>query len=281
MHVLITGAKGQLGRALQAVLEGAEIFPLDLPECDILNRPRFNSIVTEFRPDVVIHSAAYTNVDGCTRDPDAAYRINALGARNVALACQAVGRPMVYVSTNEVFDGRKTEPYLEFDPPHPINTYGRSKLAGEQFTRDLLDKFYIVRTAWLYGRGGNNFVAKMIQLADRDGSLRVVNDEIGSPTYADDLARAIVQLIGSEAYGVYHFVNDGAASRYDFARKIMELSGRAHVPIAPIPSSEFCRPSTPPLYAPLRNYVGAELGITLRAWQDALADYIHHVAHAR
>jgi dTDP-4-dehydrorhamnose reductase len=274
MRILITGAKGQLGRTLQATISHADIFPVDLPECDILNRSRFNSIVTEFQPDVVIHSAAYTNVDGCARDPDVAYRVNALGTRNVALACQNTGCAMVYISTNEVFDGRKTEPYLEFDPPNPINIYARSKLAGEQFTRDLLDKFYIVRTAWLYGRGGSNFVTKMIQLADKHGRLRVVSDEVGSPTYTDDLARAVVQLINTDVYGIYHFVNEGIASRCDFAGKIMELSGRAAVPVEPISSSEFQRASTPPLYTPLRNYVGAELGITLRPWQDALADYI-------
>lgn len=274
MRVLITGAKGQLGRALLAALGGSEIFPADLPECDILDRPCLNDTLASFRPDVVIHAAAYTNVDGCARDPDLAYRVNALGARNVALACQHVGCAMVYVSTNEVFDGRKVEPYLEFDAPNPVNVYARSKLGGEQFTRDLLSKFYIVRTAWLYGRGGSNFVTKMIQLADRDGRLRVVSDEVGSLTYADDLACAMARLITTGVYGVYHFVNDGIASRYDFACEIMKLSGRANVLVEPILSAEYQRASTPPLYTPLRNYVGAELGITLRPWQDALAGYI-------
>jgi dTDP-4-dehydrorhamnose reductase len=274
MHILITGAKGQLGRALQTVLGQAETFSIDLPEHDILDRDKLNETVLAFRPEVIIHSAAFTNVDGCARDPDMAYRVNALGARNVALACQLAGCAMVYVSTNEVFDGRKTEPYLEFDQPHPINVYAHSKWAGEQFTRELLNKFYIVRTAWLYGLGGNNFVTKMVQLADTQGRLRVVADEFGSPTYATDLAAALVRLIHSRVYGVYHFVNTGIASRYDFACKIMELTGRAHVPVEPIASPEFQRASTPPLYTPLRNYAGAELGISLRPWQDALADYI-------
>lgn len=291
MRVLITGAMGQLGRALQMALASNDtaIGLIDLPmavqsepqnsqlwACDILDRPRLNRIVLGFKPDVVIHPAAYTNVDGCARDPDLAYRINALGTRNVALACQAVDCPLVYIGTNEVFDGRarRDEPYLEFDAVNPINVYAQSKLAGEQFTRDLLTRFYIVRTAWLYGRGGNNFVAKMIELADKNGRLRVVSDEIGSPTYADDLASAIVRLIGTGVYGVYHLVNEGAASRYEFACKIIELSGRAHVPVEPILSSEFQRASTPPLCTPLRNYVGAELGIALRPWQEALAQYI-------
>lgn len=293
MRIIITGALGQLGRALQTALaaRGATLGLLDLPAliqpnpqsplptthaCDILDRPTLHRIVAEFKPDLIIHPAAYTNVDGCARDPDLAYRVNALGTRNVALACQSADCPLVYISTNEVFDGqrRRDEPYLEFDPPNPINAYARSKLAGEQFTRDLLTRFYIVRTAWLYGRGGKNFVTKIIELANKNGRLRVVSDEIGSPTFADDLAQAIARLIETGAYGIYHLVNAGAASRYEFALKILELTGRAHIPVEPILSSEFQRASTPPLCTPLRNYVGAELGITLRPWQDALADYL-------
>lgn len=274
MRLLITGAKGQLGRALQAALSGHELALIDLPELDILDRAGLKDSVLAFRPDVVIHAAAYTDVDGCAREPELAYRVNALGTRNVALACQAAGCALAYVSTNEVFDGRKTEPYLEFDPPNPINAYGKSKLAGEQFTRDLLSRFYIVRTAWLYGRGGSNFVTKIIQRADQDRRLRVVSDEVGSPTFADDLADALAQLVGTGAYGVYHLVNAGLASRFEFAAKIVELSGRAYVPIEPIASSEFQRASVPPSYTPLRNYVGAELGIRLRPWPAALAEYI-------
>ncbi|MBN1889845.1 MAG: dTDP-4-dehydrorhamnose reductase [Thermoflexales bacterium] len=274
MRVLITGAKGQLGRALQAVLDPTETFSIDLPEHDILDRDKLNEAVLAFRPELIIHSAAFTNVDGCARDPDLAYRVNALGTRNVALACQLAECAMAYISTNEVFDGSKTEAYLEFDQPRPINVYAHSKWAGEQITRDLLSKFYIVRTAWLYGQAGNNFVTKMVHLADKQGHLRVVADEFSSPTYATDLAGALVRLIHSGVYGVYHFVNAGVASRYDFACKIMELTGRTHVLVEPISSSEFQRASTPPPYAPLRNYVGAELGISLRPWQDALADYV-------
>jgi len=215
-----------------------------------------------------------TNVDGCARDPDAAYRINALGTQNVALACQQVGSVMLYISTNEVFDGAQTEPYLEFDTPHPINTYARSKLAGEIIVRDLLTRFYIVRTAWLYGQGGNHFVRKMIRLADEQGRLCVVIDEVSSPTYAEDVARGIRQLVRTGAFGVYHFVNEGLASRFEFAREILQRSGRGHVPIEPITLADFSRPSTPPPYTPLRNFCGAALGITFRPWQDALAEYL-------
>jgi len=274
MRVLITGAKGQLGRALQEQFKHGAVLPADLPECDVTDRACVTQTVTAFKPDLVIHAAAMTNVDGCACDPNAAYRVNALGAQYVALACQQVGCAMAYISTNEVFDGAKTEPYLEFDAPNPINTYARSKLAGETIVRDLLVRFYIVRTAWLYGQGGNHFVRKIIQRADEVGQLDVVTDEVGSPTYADDLAHAIHQLVQTDVYGVYHFVNEGVASRFDFACEILRRAGRGHVRVEPIKLADYPRPSTPPPYTPLRNFCGAAQGISLRPWQDALAEYI-------
>ena len=274
MKVFITGAKGQLGRALQEQFKHGAVLPADLPECDITDRDCVTQTVAEFKPDAVIHAAAMTDVDGCARDPDAAYRSNALGTQNVALACQAARCPMLYVSTNEVFDGTKAEPYLEFDATNPINAYGRSKLAGEMFVRNLLNQFYIVRIAWMYGKGGHHFVRKIIRRADEQGSLRVVTDEVGSPTYAEDVASAARQLIQTGAFGVYHFVNDGIASRYDFAREILRLSGRGHVPVEPIKLADFSRPSAPPPYTPLRNFCGKAQGITLRPWQEALAEYL-------
>jgi dTDP-4-dehydrorhamnose reductase len=274
MRLFITGAKGQLGRTLRAHFANNTVLPADLPECDITDRACVMQAVGEFKPDVVIHAAAMTDVDGCARDPDAAYRTNALGTQNVALACQAAGCVMLHISTNEVFDGRKTEPYLEFDAPNPINTYGRSKLAGETFVRDLLTRFYIVRLAWLYGKGGNHFVRKMIRLADERGSLRVVADEVGSPTYAEDVAHAIHQLVQTGAYGVYHLVNDGIASRYNFVCEILRLSGRGHIPVEPIKLADFRRASTPPPYTPLRNFCGAAQGIVLRPWRAALTEYL-------
>jgi dTDP-4-dehydrorhamnose reductase len=274
MRIVITGHKGQLGRALQEVLQGETLFGLDLPQHDITDGQTTARAIADFAPQVVIHAAAMTNVDGCERDPDAAYRINGLGSQNVALASQKCGAAMVCVSTNEVFDGTKGEPYLEFDQPHPINVYGRSKLAGELITQALLNRFYIVRTAWLYAQGGNNFVTKMILIADERGELRVVADEVSSPTYAPDLAEAIAKLIRTDHYGIYHFTNEGICSRHDFAVKILELAGRGHVPVHPITSDQYARASTPPLYAPIRNFCAATaLGITLRPWEEALRAY--------
>jgi dTDP-4-dehydrorhamnose reductase len=276
MRIYITGSKGQLGRALMRRLARHDLLGVDLPEVDLTDLYAARSSIAVFKPEVIIHAAAMTDVDGAARNPDLAYCVNALGTRNVAVASEAIGAALLAISTNEVFDGTKNEPYLEFDLAHPINPYAKSKLAAEQFVRDLTRRFYIVRTAWLYGLGGSNFVKKIITRADSDGRLQVVTDEVSSPTYAEDLITAIEQLIATGAYGIYHFTNDGACSRYEFARKILELSGRAHIPIEPILLKDYPRPSTPPPFAPLRNFCGVQIGITLRPWADALADYLAH-----
>jgi dTDP-4-dehydrorhamnose reductase len=279
MRVFITGIKGQLGRGLEVALAGHMLAGADLPELDITDRTRIAEALADFRPDVVIHSAAWTDVDGCAQRPDEAYRVNALGTQNVALGCAACGAALAYISTNEVFDGAATEPYREWDAPHPINPYGRSKAAGEWYVRHLLQRFYIVRTAWLYAAGGRNFPHRIIALADevlvgQRPALRVVEDEVSNPTYMPDLASALAMLVATGAYGVYHLTNSGHCSRYEFACEILRLSGRAHVPVTPITRAEFARPSTPPPYAPLANTAAAALGIRLRPWQAALAEFL-------
>jgi dTDP-4-dehydrorhamnose reductase len=182
--------------------------------------------IVNYLPDLVIHAAAMTDVDGCARDPAAAYRVNALGTQNVALACQRARSVMLYISTNEVFDGTKTSSYLELDEPRAINPYGASKLAGERYVQMLLERFYIVRTAWMYSANGNNFPKKMLALAKEKEQLAVVDDELGNPTYAPDLAGALGQLIETNHYGIYHLTNAGIASRYDFAALVFQLAGR-------------------------------------------------------
>ncbi len=274
MRIFITGIRGQLGQALERTLTAHQVSGGDLPECDVVERSCIQAAITQAAPDVVIHCAAMTDVDGCARDPQAAYRVNGLGTQNVALACQICGAALLYVSSNEVFDGAGERPYLEFDAPHPINPYGRSKLAGEWYTRHLLNRFYIVRTAWLYAPGGRNFPHRIVQLADERGALKVVTDEVGSPTFVMDLAQAIGQLIDREQYGIYHFVNAGVCSRFDLAREILRLTGRASVPLKPTTLSAFQRDSTPPPYAPLDNVNGVALGIHLRPWQEALAEFV-------
>jgi dTDP-4-dehydrorhamnose reductase len=271
VRIAITGALGQLGRSLQEVLKGHDLFLIDLPEHDITDLGIISAIAGS-QPDLVIHTAAMTDVDGCELDPDAAYEVNALGTRNVALACQRCQVPLVHISTDYVFDGTKEEPYLEFDEPNPTSVYGRSKLAGEVVVRDLLDRFYIVRTAWLYGHGGSNFVKKVMELADERDELSVVTSEVGSPTYAMDLAEAIARLVEHPIYGVYHLVNEGSCSRYEFAARILTLAGKSDYPLRPIESYE--RPARVPPHAILRNFCAAtQLGITMRHWEDALRAY--------
>jgi dTDP-4-dehydrorhamnose reductase len=275
MRIVITGANGQLGQALQKVLEdqGETVIPTDIPEFDIADHSIVEKL-SDFRPNLIIHAAAMTNVDGCAKDPDAAFSINAFGAQNVAHACLRCNADMVSVSTNEVFDGASDQPYREDDRPNPINPYGSSKRAGEQMAaRYLKNRLYIVRTAWLYSPGGHNFPAKIIAAADANKELRVVTDEVSNPTYAPDLAEAIVQLTQTNAYGIYHFTNAGYCSRYDFAKEILRLSGREDVPIQPITLADYPRPSTVPPFTPLANTKGTELDIELRPWQEALQAY--------
>jgi dTDP-4-dehydrorhamnose reductase len=276
MKIAITGGRGQLGRTLERVLSSKHpITILDLPETDITQRGAIQSVV-DLAPDLVIHAAAMTDVDGCARDPQAAFRANALGTQNVALACQRANAVMLYVSTNEVFDGTKGSPYLELDEPHAINPYGASKLAGERYVQILLDRFYIVRTAWLYARGSNNFPSKVIARAKEKGRLAIVDDEIGNPTYAPDLARALAALIETNHYGIYHLTGEGIASRYDWVECILRLAGMSNVPLTRIKLADYERTSTPPHYGALANMAAATtLGIRLRPWQEALEEYFN------
>jgi dTDP-4-dehydrorhamnose reductase len=279
VRLTITGAMGQLGTSLQEALKGYDLFLIDLPDYDITDTAIISAI-ENFAPDLVIHAAAMTDVDGCELDADAAYKVNALGTQNVALACQRLDTPLLYISTDYVFDGEKEEPYLEFDGPRPISVYGRSKLAGEIFVRDLLNRFYIVRTSWLYSQGGGNFVNRMLELAEERQELSVVTNEIGSPTYAPDLAEAITRLIQQPLYGIYHLVNEGTCSRYELAHRILELAGKSDFPLHPAESYD--RPAKVPANAVLRNFCAAtQLGITLRPWEEALSAYFEDRDRAR
>jgi dTDP-4-dehydrorhamnose reductase len=215
-----------------------------------------------------------TNVDGAAKEPALAERINGQGTANVARAAARAGAALLYVSTNEVFDGTQSEPYVETDPPNPINAYGMSKLSGEWKAREATPNLYIVRTSWVTAHGGRNFIHRIQQLADERGRLKVVTDEIASPTFADDLADAIVRLVQTGKYGIYHLTNAGFCSRFEFAKKILALSGREQIPVDPITLADFERPSTPPKFSPLANVAGAALGITLPPWEDGLRRFL-------
>jgi dTDP-4-dehydrorhamnose reductase len=274
MRILITGGDGQLGRVLATMLSEHELTVTTRETLDITERDKVFTAVSQARPEVLIHCAAYTNVDGCTQDPALAYQVNGLGTQNMALACQAFNVAMVHISTNEVFAGTNREGYEEWMPLSPGNAYGRSKAAAELHVQNILSRFYIVRTAWLYAPGGRNFIHAILNRARSSSQLRVVTDEIGNPTYVQDLAAAIAQLIPTQQYGIYHFVNSGACSRWHFANEILRLAGLEQVVNIPILSKEFKRPSTPPPYGELHNIAGAAIGITLRPWQEALQDYM-------
>ena len=273
MRVVITGHNGQLGRQLQSVFAGQELLLLDLPSDDITS-PATAGRIADFAPELVVHAAAFTDVDGCEREPDRAFQVNALGTQNVALGAERCNAAMAYVSTNEVFDGRRREPYREWESYCPISVYARSKAAGEQIVRDLCRRFYIVRVAWLFGPGGVNFVTKILGGAARQGALRVACDEFGNPSYAPDVAQGIWRLAGTAHYGIYHLANSGYCSRFEFALAILDYAGLRDVPVTPILCSEWPRPSQPPLHAILANTTAAALGITPRPWQEALAEYV-------
>lgn len=272
MRIAITGASGQLGRALQQALAlYHEVIPLSHTDCD-LALPDAIQRIAATHADLVIHPAAYTNVDGCARDPQLAYRVNTLGTKHVALACQQLNAPLVYVSTNEVFDGSARTPYYEYDRTAPINAYGWSKWGGEQVVRELLQRFYICRVAWLFG-GERNFIRTILRLASERNQLTIVADEIGSPTYAADAAIAITTLIEQPIYGTYHIVNEGVCSRYELAAATLDLANlKRH--LQPMRLADFKRDSQVPPYTPLHNQAAAILGIQLRPWQAALEAYL-------
>lgn len=276
MKILITGGRGQLGNALQRQLGKHELIIGDLPEFDIVDKTAVFQTVATAQPDLIIHCAAYTNVDGCAENPTLAYQINGLGTQNVALACQQLGAEMMHISTNEVFSGEDPDGYEEWMPLGPVNPYGRSKAAAEHHVRSLLTRYYIVRPAWLYAPGGKNFVHAILRHAKVNGRLRVVTDEIGNPTNINDLAVAIAQLIETKQYGTYHLVNSGHCSRWAFANEILRLMGLSDVENEQIMKAAFNRLSTPPTYAHLHNIAAAAIGITLRPWQEALADFIEN-----
>jgi dTDP-4-dehydrorhamnose reductase len=225
--------------------------------------------IARFAPDLVIHAAAATDVDGCERDPDLAFAINALGTRHVMNAAAAVAAEVVYVSTNYVFDGSKSAPYHEFDNPAPISIYGASKLAGELETRAATRRHYIARTAWLYAPEGRNFVTTMRRLLSSRDEVRVVDDQYGNPTLASDLAEALVGMVETGSFGTYHVVNTGVTSWHGWAVEIARLDASAAT-VAAIPATEYPRAATPPANGSLASMALPALGVTLPAWQDAL-----------
>lgn len=276
MNILITGAKGMLGFALVKKLSSNnKIFPFDIDTMDITNYQECLNVVKINRPDIIIHCASYTDVDGCETNIEKAFAVNALGTKNIALVCQKLDIPMIYISTDYIFDGTKNEPYLESDTPSPVSVYGKSKYEGEKAVQDTIKKFYIIRTSWLYGPSGKNFVNTIIKLAKEKNELRVVNDQSGSPTYTFDLADAISQLIQKPFYGVYHITNQGHCSWYEFTKIILEAANIKNKTVVPVTTDEFPRPAPRPKYSVLENRLFKLNGFTLpRHYKDAVEEYL-------
>jgi dTDP-4-dehydrorhamnose reductase len=241
---------------------------------DISDFRATRALVEQVKPDIIIHPAAWTDVDGCAREPEKAITINGLGTQHVALAAARVGAAMLHVSSNEVFDGATGQPFREYDATHPVNPYAYSKWVGERALQDINPRHYIVRTAWLFAHGGKNFIQTILNAAAAGKRLRIVSDEVANPTYNDDLADAIAALIETERYGVYHFINDGWCSRYDFAQYFLSKTQYAGTPIEPITLADWPRPSSPPPFCPLVNMAGAHIGIQLRPWQAAVDAFL-------
>ena len=275
MKILITGSNGMLGHDLIEVLkDNHELILTTSKTLDITNKDQVFEVICDAEPDVVINSAAYTDVDGCEENQDLAYSVNGEGVKNLALACKEVDCALVHISTDYIFNGKNDRPWVEDDEIGPISVYGKSKLKGEEAILETLDKYFIVRTAWLYGINGKNFPKTMLELAKNHSEITVVYDEVGTPTYTPDLAYGISQLIETDYYGIYHLTNSGNCSWCEFARYIFEVADK-DVKVVPVTASEFARPAPRPSYSVLENKNWVDKGFKpLRSYKEAIKEYV-------
>lgn len=279
MRILVTGASGQLGYDVERELErrGIEHLGTSSRELDITDRAAVEHLMQSYRPDAVVHCAAYTKVDLAEDEPERCWAVNADGTRNMAAACRKTGAKLLYISTDYVFPGTGERSYETGDPTGPVNTYGRSKLAGELAVQSLLEKYFIVRISWVFGKNGNNFVKTMLRLAETKAELSVVCDQIGSPTYTADLAPLLCDMVQTERYGVYHATNEGTCAWSEFAEAIFELAGR-QVVVHPIPTSAYPTRAARPLNSRMSKERLRDNGFqALLEWKDALARYLKEI----
>ncbi|MCI0427658.1 MAG: dTDP-4-dehydrorhamnose reductase [Nitrospiraceae bacterium] len=277
MRILITGAQGQLGHALQQALSGGDLILKDLPEFDLTHSDSESQIVAA-RPSVILHVGAYTDVDGAEREPDHALAVNAQGTTFVARAAATLNARLIYLSTDYVFDGTKSTPYREEDVPHPINAYGQSKREGEIAALTGCLNTLVVRTAWLYGHAGNNFVKTIMRLASGKPFLEVVGDQRGCPTNADDLALALKDLLRSDLRGICHVTNTGDCTWHEFAEAIVSLMDLS-IPVRPITTAQAGRLARRPVYSVLAQERLCIARDPMPHWQDALARFMRHAPH--
>ncbi|OGX68130.1 MAG: dTDP-4-dehydrorhamnose reductase [Paenibacillus sp. RIFOXYA1_FULL_44_5] len=278
MKIMVTGAGGQLGKDLVDSLgQHHQVIALTRAELDITNQEQCKQIIHTVRPDAVIHAAAYTAVDLAESEEDQAYAVNAFGTRNIAAAVQEIGAKLCYISTDYVFDGNSNVPYREYDNTNPTGVYGKSKRAGEQLVQSLCERYFIVRTSWVYGKYGSNFVKTMLKLGQDKKELKVVHDQIGSPTYTVDLSCFLETLVLTEKYGIYHASNSGICSWYEFAQAIFAESG-ANVVVHPCTTEEFPRPAPRPKFSVMDHLSIRANGFQdLRPWQEALREFLQNM----
>ncbi len=294
MTILITGVKGQLGNelALQlkngksalgpipAGLQNAKVVGIDLDDGDLTKQEVVTALFERHRPDVVMNCAAFTNVNACESEWDTAFKANALLPRNLAMACQKQGAKLIHVSTDYVFSGEGDSPFTEADLPAPQSAYGATKLAGETYVRQFCQRWFIVRTAWLYGRVGGNFVKTILRIAKEKGEAKVVSDQFGNPTNAEDLAHHLLLMAAGEEYGVYHATGNGICSWYEFAAEAVRLAG-LDAKVLPCRTDEYPTPAKRPAYSALGHaMLRCTVGDHMRPWQEALAPYIAEMADA-
>ncbi|MCK9392500.1 MAG: dTDP-4-dehydrorhamnose reductase [Syntrophales bacterium] len=278
MNILILGHKGMLGTELMLRLGIAhEVTGKDVGDFDITSPESCRQVISEINPEVVINAAAYTNVDGAEKDRDTCFAVNAEGVRNVALACEKANIRIVHFSTDYVFGGTGATPYREDDAPAPHGVYAQSKAAGEKYLQEYSENYLLIRTAWLYGRNGKNFVKTILEKARHTDTLRVVDDQTGSPTYSRDLVAAVQVLLEQRHQGIFHVTNRGSCTWYAFTKKILEYAGLEHVAVEPIQTKDLNLPAPRPAYSVLntRKFTDAT-GNILRFWQLALQDYVEH-----
>ena len=288
MKILVIGANGQLGSDFCREIEPSKLVALTHSKIEVTSMNSVQQAFEEYKPTVVVNTAAFVRVDDCESEVDKCFLVNAIGARNVAVVAQEWGAKIVHISTDYVFGGETPErniPFTEFDSPIPINTLGRSKLAGENFVRHLCSKHFIIRTSGLFGvvgssGKGGNFVETILKLAKERDELRVVNDQVFSPTYTKDLAKKIVQLINTEYYGIFHITNRDTCSWYEFTKEILRLAG-LQTPVVPITSDQYPQKARRPHFSVLDNYHLRLLGMDdMRNWREALEDYMREKGHS-
>lgn len=284
MKIMITGCNGQLGSEIRKTLQkgvselgiipevyrNSELYGVDINELDITNLTDTSRYIKQVHPDIIINCAAYTNVDACEIYQDDAFKVNSIGARNMAICAEKYGAKLIQVSTDYVFSGDATTPYREYDMPAPKSVYGATKLTGEKYVSMFSSRFFILRTSWLYGYVGKNFVKTIIRSAKENGSIKVINDQIGNPTNAADLTHHLLKIAAKEEYGIYHCTGNGECSWYDLACKIIEYSG-IKTEVIPCTSGEYTSKTKRPAYSSLDHMMlRCTVSDEMRSWQDAL-----------